>query len=101
MATADTRHVTCKGCGAERSPELASTFHRPPCPECGETAICLHQTITAEGIGTVDSAIPNAPLRVYPETGHLAHWVRPEWVVRDLGVFMIDTRPAYSVLHKH
>ncbi len=34
------------------------------------------------------AAIPNATLRVYPETGHLAHWVRPEWVVRDLEAFM-------------
>jgi non-heme chloroperoxidase len=40
------------------------------------------------------AAIPNATLRVYPETGHLAHWVRPEWVVRDLEAFMLDTRPA-------
>ena len=32
--------------------------------------------------------IPNATLRAYPETGHLAHWVRPEWVARDLEVFM-------------
>ncbi len=30
------------------------------------------------------AVIPNATLKVYPETGHLAHWVRPEWVVRDL-----------------
>lgn len=40
------------------------------------------------------AAIPNATLKVYPETGHLAHWVRPEWVVRDLEAFMKDTRPA-------
>jgi non-heme chloroperoxidase len=40
------------------------------------------------------AAIPNAALKVYPETGHLAHWVRPEWVVRDLEAFMKDTRPA-------
>ena len=39
-------------------------------------------------------AIPNATLRVYPETGHLAHWVRPERVVRDLEDFIEDTRPA-------
>jgi hypothetical protein len=31
---------------------------------------------------------------VCPESGHLAHWVRPEWVVRDLEAFMKDTRPA-------
>lgn len=34
------------------------------------------------------AAIPDARLKVYPETGHLAHWVRPEWVVRDLEGFM-------------
>ncbi len=34
------------------------------------------------------AAIPDATLRVYPETGHLAHWVRPEWVVRDLEAFL-------------
>ncbi len=34
------------------------------------------------------ATIPNTTLRVYPETGHLAHWVRPEWVVRDLEAFM-------------
>jgi non-heme chloroperoxidase len=38
--------------------------------------------------------IPNATLRAHPETGHLAHWVRPEWVARDLDAFMKDTRPA-------
>ena len=40
------------------------------------------------------AAIPNATFKVYPETGHLAHWVRPEWVARDLETFMKDTRPA-------
>jgi non-heme chloroperoxidase len=39
-------------------------------------------------------AIPNATLRVYPETGHLAHWVRPEWVVRDLEAFLKETAAA-------
>jgi non-heme chloroperoxidase len=33
-------------------------------------------------------AIPNATLKVYPETGHAVHWDRPEWVVRDLEEFM-------------
>ena len=37
------------------------------------------------------AAIPDATLRVYPETGHLAHWVRPEWVVRDLETFLRET----------
>lgn len=40
------------------------------------------------------AAIPDATLRVYPETGHLAHWVRPEWVVRDLEAFVRGRPPA-------
>jgi non-heme chloroperoxidase len=40
------------------------------------------------------AAIPDATLRVYPETGHLAHWVRPEWVVRDLEAFIRGGSPA-------
>ena len=34
------------------------------------------------------AAIPNAVLKVYPETGHSLHWERPEQVVRDLEAFM-------------
>jgi non-heme chloroperoxidase len=40
------------------------------------------------------AAIPDATLKVYPETGHLAHWVRPEWVVRNLEAFMRGGHPA-------
>jgi non-heme chloroperoxidase len=40
------------------------------------------------------AAIPGATLKVYPESGHAAHWERPEWVVRDLETFMKETRPA-------
>jgi non-heme chloroperoxidase len=40
------------------------------------------------------AVIPNATLEVYPDTGHLAHWVRPERVVRDLEAFLEGTRPA-------
>jgi non-heme chloroperoxidase len=40
------------------------------------------------------AAIPRARLKVYPDTGHVVHWERPEWVVRDLEAFMKDTRPA-------
>jgi non-heme chloroperoxidase len=40
------------------------------------------------------AAIPGATLNVYPESGHAAHWERPEWVVRDLETFMKETRPA-------
>jgi non-heme chloroperoxidase len=40
------------------------------------------------------AVIPDATLRVYPDTGHLVHWERPEWVVRDLEAFIEDTRRA-------
>ena len=39
------------------------------------------------------AAIPDATLKVYPETGHDVHWERPEQVVRDLETFMKETRP--------
>lgn len=38
--------------------------------------------------------IPNATLKVYPETGHLAHWVRPDLVARDLEAFLKETAAA-------
>jgi pimeloyl-ACP methyl ester carboxylesterase len=40
------------------------------------------------------AALPDGRLKVYPDTGHLVHWERPAWVVRDLEAFMKDTRPA-------
>ena len=40
------------------------------------------------------AVIPDATLKVYPDTGHLAHWVRPEWVVRDLEAFLKETAAA-------
>jgi non-heme chloroperoxidase len=40
------------------------------------------------------AAIPDATLKVYPETGHAVHWERPEQVVRDLEAFIKDTSPA-------
>ncbi len=40
------------------------------------------------------TAIPDATLKVYFETGHAVHWDRPEEVVRDLETFMKDTSPA-------
>ena len=40
------------------------------------------------------AAIPGATLKVYPESGHAAHWERPEWIVRDLETFMKETSPA-------
>ena len=38
------------------------------------------------------AAIPGATLKVCPESGHAAHWERPEWVVQDLEEFMEQTR---------
>src|SRR5919107_1158562 len=38
--------------------------------------------------------IPDATLKVYPESSHAMHWEHPEEVVRDLEGFMIDTSPA-------
>jgi non-heme chloroperoxidase len=40
------------------------------------------------------AAIPNATLRLYPDTGHAVAWERPEWVVRDLEAFIREARPA-------
>jgi non-heme chloroperoxidase len=40
------------------------------------------------------AAIPDATLKVYPETGHAVHWELPEQVVQDLEAFMKDTRPV-------
>jgi non-heme chloroperoxidase len=40
------------------------------------------------------AAIPDATLKVYPETGHSVHWERPKEVVRDLEEFMKGVRPA-------
>ena len=40
------------------------------------------------------AAIPGCTLKVYPESGHVVHWERPEQVVRDLEAFMRDTRLA-------
>jgi pimeloyl-ACP methyl ester carboxylesterase len=41
-----------------------------------------------------EALIPTATLRVYPDTGHLVHWERPDWVVRDLETFIEDTPRA-------
>jgi non-heme chloroperoxidase len=40
------------------------------------------------------AAIPDATLRVYPDTGHLVHWERPERVARDLEAFIEGARRA-------
>jgi pimeloyl-ACP methyl ester carboxylesterase len=34
--------------------------------------------------------LPNASLKVYPETGHAPHWERPEQVVRDVEKFLVQ-----------
>ena len=39
-------------------------------------------------------AIPDAMLKVYPDTGHAVAFERPEWVVRDLEEFIEGTPPA-------
>src|SRR5918993_1961351 len=38
--------------------------------------------------------IPDATLKVYPDTGHAVAFERPEWVVRDLEEFIEGTPPA-------
>ena len=45
------------------------------------------------------AAIPDATLRVYPDTGHLVHWERPEWVARDLQAFIRGTTPPSPASH--
>jgi non-heme chloroperoxidase len=40
------------------------------------------------------AAIPNANLKVYPESGHVVHWEWPERFVRDLEAFIKDASPA-------
>jgi len=40
--------------------------------------------------------IPDATLKVYPESSHAMHWERPEQVVQDLEAFMRDTPPTRS-----
>ena len=40
------------------------------------------------------ATIPDATLKVYPDTGHAVAGERPEWVVRDLEAFMREVRPA-------
>ena len=42
------------------------------------------------------AAIPDARLKVYPDTGHAVAWERPEWVVRDLEEFIEGTLPPSS-----
>ena len=37
--------VTCSTCGASRPPELSATLERPPCPQCGGTALTFAVSI--------------------------------------------------------
>jgi pimeloyl-ACP methyl ester carboxylesterase len=39
-------------------------------------------------------AIPDATLKMYPDTGHAVVFERSEWVVRDLVEFIEGSRPA-------
>ena len=39
--------VTCSKCGGRRPPELSATTERPPCPNCGSTALTFN--VTAKG----------------------------------------------------
>jgi hypothetical protein len=55
MGRSESTGVTCSGCGAQRSAELASTAERPPCPICGKTDITVGVTIADESVSTVDS----------------------------------------------
>ena len=43
-----------------------------------------------EDLERLAAAIPDATLKVYPETGHSVHWECPEEVVRYLEEFMKD-----------
>jgi non-heme chloroperoxidase len=40
------------------------------------------------------AAMPDATLKVYPDTGHAVAWERPEWVAQDLEEFIRDARLA-------
>lgn len=40
------------------------------------------------------AAIPDATLKVYPDTGHAVHWERPEWIVQVVEEFIEGSRPA-------
>jgi pimeloyl-ACP methyl ester carboxylesterase len=42
----------------------------------------------------ISATIPDARLKVYPDTGHAVAWERPEWIVRDLEEFIEGTRQA-------
>jgi non-heme chloroperoxidase len=50
---------------------------------------------TVEEQDRVVEAIPDAALRVYPETGHSPNWERPEWVVRDLEAFIEASKSSH------
>jgi non-heme chloroperoxidase len=53
----------------------------------------LDAVFSREDSTRLAAAIPNATLKVYPETGHTVHWERPEEVVRDLVGFLAATAP--------
>jgi non-heme chloroperoxidase len=43
---------------------------------------------TVEEQARLVEAIPDATLKVYPQTGHSPNWERPEWLARDLEAFI-------------
>lgn len=55
MGTSGITGVKCKGCGAQRPAVLASTTEKPPCPNCGETAIEVGVTSVTESVGILES----------------------------------------------
>lgn len=55
MGAEGVSRVTCSGCGAERSPNLIGVSNRPPCPECGETAVTLDKTVQFAALGIASS----------------------------------------------
>jgi non-heme chloroperoxidase len=52
-----------------------------------------HDTILSRAAqDALVAGLPNAALKVYPETGHALHWERPSEFVRDLEDFVERTR---------
>jgi pimeloyl-ACP methyl ester carboxylesterase len=53
-----------------------------------------HDTIFPEAARqALDLGLPNATVKVYPDTGHALHWERPAEFARDLAAF-VDGRPV-------
>jgi pimeloyl-ACP methyl ester carboxylesterase len=53
-----------------------------------------HDTIFPEAARqALDRGLPNATVKIYPDTGHALHWERPAEFVRDLEAF-VNGRPV-------